>query len=86
MLKAYQRVMLGVAACVVLTGTSLAALAQTPRPMTCADFTHNANGTWTPNVRVTLGGVSMGPGVTFSRGIQFGGVDLAAELDQQCSH
>ncbi len=44
-------------------------------------FRHNGNGTWSPLKTVAVGGVSMEPGVIFSRGVPFGGIDVAAYLD-----
>ena len=44
-------------------------------------FRRNADGTWTAVRGFTVGGVSMGPGVSFSRGVSFSGVDMASELD-----
>ena len=55
-----------------------------PPPLTCADFQHNADGSWTPLHAVTIGGVTMGPGVAFREGVSFGGLDLAAALNKQC--
>ena len=45
-------------------------------------FRRNADGTWTATKPFSIGGVSMGPGVSFSRGVAFSGVDLASMLDQ----
>lgn len=44
-------------------------------------FRHNGNGTWTPLKTITVGGVTMEPGVVFSLGVPFGGIDVAAYLD-----
>ncbi len=41
-------------------------------------FTINSDGSITPKVSVSLGGITMGPGVAFTRGVQFSGVDLAS--------
>ena len=41
-------------------------------------FQVNPDGTVTPRAPVQIGGIQMGPGVTFGRGVQFAGVDLAA--------
>jgi hypothetical protein len=45
-------------------------------------FRRNPNGSWTPTTTVTIGSVTMGPGVAFSVGVAFGGVDVAAELNR----
>ena len=52
--------------------------------LTCADFVRNPNGTWSPVHPVQIGPVTMGPGVSFSPGVQFGGIDLASILNKQC--
>ena len=44
-------------------------------------FRHNSNGTWTPLKEVAVAGVRMEPGIVFSRGVPFGGIDVAAYLD-----
>lgn len=41
-------------------------------------FEINPNGTMTPKTQVHLRGVTMHPGVAFSTGVSFGGVDLGA--------
>jgi hypothetical protein len=50
----------------------------------CDCFRRNPNGTWTCIRAVTIQGVGIGPGVTVSRGVSFGGVDIAAWLDANC--
>lgn len=39
-------------------------------------FKENPDGSLTPIRRIRIGGVELGPGVTFSRGAYFGGVDF----------
>src|SRR5665213_3099985 len=56
----------------------------TPQPLTCADFRHNPDGSWSPLHPVTIGGVTMGTGTSFNPGVQMGGVDLAASLNAHC--
>jgi hypothetical protein len=51
----------------------------------CSDFQHNADGSWSPRHAVRVNGVTMGPGVAFRAGVGFGGVDLAATLNQRCA-
>jgi hypothetical protein len=41
-------------------------------------FSQNPDGTVTPRSQVTIGGVTMGPGVTFTRGVAFSGIDIAS--------
>jgi len=52
--------------------------------LTCADFKRNPDGSWSPVRPVTLNGVTMGPGVAFTPGVSFGGVDLGSLLNQKC--
>jgi hypothetical protein len=80
-----------VAASVILLASALpvSAFAETitqtaSRPLTCADFRRNADGSWSPTHPIGLNGVSFGPGVSFNPGVSFGGIDLASALNQQC--
>jgi len=41
-------------------------------------FAQNPDGTVTPRTQVSVGGVTMGPGVTFTRGVVFSGIDIAS--------
>ena len=41
-------------------------------------FQTNLNGSVTPITTVNIGGVTMGPGVVFTRGVSFSGVDIAS--------
>lgn len=56
--------------------------------LTCSDFVHNPNGSWSPKHPVVIqgggGSISMSPGVSFNPGTQFMGLDLAAALNAQC--
>jgi hypothetical protein len=58
-----------------------ASFAQT---LNCSDFKLNDNGSWSPVRAIQIGSVTMGPGVSFTPGVQFGGVDLATILNQKC--
>lgn len=40
-------------------------------------FRKNSDGSLEPTQPVRIGGVTMGPGVRFTRGVAFGGIDLA---------
>jgi len=40
-------------------------------------FQSNPNGTHTPKVPIQIGGVRMGPGVSFTPGVSFSGIDIA---------
>lgn len=44
-------------------------------------FERQGPGQWTTIKPFQVGGVSMGPGVSFTRGVSMSGVDMAAELD-----
>jgi len=52
-------------------------------------FQANPDGSCSPKCRVRIGGVSMGPGIAFGRGVSFAGVDIAncvgrdLEIDQE---
>lgn len=39
-------------------------------------FRETINGSLTPERLIRIGGATFGPGVTFSRGVSFGGVDI----------
>jgi len=40
-------------------------------------FHANPDGSFTPKVAIKIGGVMMGPGVSFTPGVSFSGVDIA---------
>lgn len=50
----------------------------------CSAFVHNSDGSWSPTRTVSFRGVTMGAGVRFNPGVQMGGIDPAAELNQHC--
>jgi hypothetical protein len=56
--------------------------------LTCADFQHNADGSWTPLTSMTIsapnGQIQAGPGVSFTAGLPIMGIDVAAKLDENC--
>ncbi len=74
--------------CCTLLGLSIAAHAAMADGATCADFKHNADGSWSPlkpiEIKNGQGSVTVGPGTSFHEGVQFAGVDLAMMLDQRC--
>ena len=39
-------------------------------------FERRADGTLTPRQRIRVGGIELGPGVVFGRGVAFGGIDF----------
>jgi hypothetical protein len=41
-------------------------------------FQTNPNGSVSPRTTVQIGGVTMGPGVAFTPGVSFSGVDIAS--------
>lgn len=56
----------------------------------CSAFRNNGDGSWTSIAIVTIsspggGHIQIGPGMTFSRGVRFMGIDLAALLDANCA-
>ena len=70
----------------LLAGFTSSVVFAQARPLTCADFQRNPNGSWSALTPITLNGVSFGPGVSFTAGVSFGGIDLGAILNRQCSH
>jgi hypothetical protein len=52
--------------------------------LSCRNFHHNADGSWSTKRAVKLGSVTMGAGVSFGERVVVGDVDLAATLDRQC--
>lgn len=60
------------------------ASAQTQVTISCADFARNPDGSWSPVKPFTLGGITMGPGVKFTPGVLFNGLDFASALNQHC--
>lgn len=44
------------------------------------DVFHVENGRISPRIPVQIGGVTMGPGVSFGRGVSFSGVDLSQHV------
>ena len=82
----------------LLVGASGAFAQPTPPPqptslpagLSCADFTHNADGSWTPNHVVSVtsnsgGGIRIAPPARLRPGSYEAGVDLAALLTRLCS-
>lgn len=79
-----------------LAGSALPAFADTSGPvpagptqppqqrLTCQDFLDHSNGMWSPTHPITLGGASIGPGVSFGSGASFSGVPLGRLLNEQC--
>ncbi len=45
-------------------------------------FIQHRNGTLEPRQRIRVGGVEFGPGVRFSKGVAFGGVDFTQFVGQ----
>jgi hypothetical protein len=67
----------------LLAGAVDAAERSSP-PISCRDFRHNADGSWSPKRPVTIGSVTMGQGVSFRGRVVVEDVDLTAALDHQC--
>ena len=56
----------------------------------CNAFQRNDYGIWTATSAVTIpgpggGSIQINPGMTFRRGVQFMGIDVAAWLEANCS-
>jgi hypothetical protein len=45
-------------------------------------FRRDGDGSWSAIKPINIGGVGMGPGVSFTRGVSMGGIEVAAALDQ----
>lgn len=56
------------------------------QPLNCADFTRNADGSWSPRRMVSMKGFTISPGVSFTEGVTINGIDLAKQLNSQCAH
>jgi hypothetical protein len=62
------------------------ALAPAPHPAGCNDFMPAGNGAWSPKVPISVRSMlTMSPGVSFTEGTAFGGIDIAQWLNQHCS-
>ena len=84
------------AMCAMVLGfTSLNAFAQAaateaPAPklkdlhLSCSDFKHNPDGSWSPLHPVQVGEDKMVPGASFREGVAMSGVDVGALLNQEC--
>ena len=52
-------------------------------------FVRNANGSWSPRQQVTIqgpnGAVTLSPGVSFTRGVSFNGLDIAKLCDEDAT-
>jgi hypothetical protein len=59
-----------------------------PDDLTCEDFQHNPDDSWTPRKTMTItapnGEIQAGPGVSFTAGLPIMGIDVAATLDENC--
>jgi hypothetical protein len=78
--------MLAVTAGVSLPASAQPAPGQQASPLTCDDFIYRGQGAWSPAHPITLNGVTMGGGMTFTEGVSFGGANLAHALNTQCPH
>jgi hypothetical protein len=54
----------------------------------CSVFQKNPDGSWSAKQQITITGpngqVTISPGVSYRPGVAFMGIDLAAQLEQQC--
>ena len=55
-----------------------------PVALGCRDFHRNADGTWSPNRPIDIGGVPLSPSVGYKKGQIFGGIPLADALEESC--
>ncbi|HXY57109.1 MAG TPA: hypothetical protein VEH76_00860 [Methylocystis sp.] len=66
----------------------LSSAAPAQQPISCSDFRHNEDGSWTPLKSVTIGGpqrtAQFGPDMTLRAGVVVNGVDLGGLLDVMC--
>ncbi len=59
--------------------------AMTPADVSCADFTHNPDGSWTPGKTVRMGSIRLKAGKALVPGTMIGGMDIAAHLTKACA-
>ena len=92
------RIILATVCAAIVAAAALPALAQavqTPQggpnspPLTCSDYKHNSDGSWSPLREVGLvfpdgTTLSVSPSVTFPAGGSYMGLPLAQLLDRQC--
>ena len=52
--------------------------------LTCSDFTHNDDGSWSPVRAISFNGVIMSPDVSYRRGEIINGVKIVALLENEC--
>ncbi len=78
------------AAAMALVMASPSSFAQSAQPPTlkslnlsCGDFRHNQDSSWTPLHAITIGGVRLAGGA-FKPGVAVADVDLAALLNKEC--
>jgi hypothetical protein len=80
------RLSAAVSAALLIASCTTTAWAQ--RDPVCQQFRRNQDGSWTSTGSVTIenpsGKVGIGPGMTFTRGVGFMGIELAALLDAKC--
>jgi hypothetical protein len=62
--------------------------AQAQQPISCSNFRHNEDGSWTPVKEMTIGSpgheARFGPEMSLRAGVVVNGVDLAGLLDVMC--
>jgi hypothetical protein len=70
--------------------TSHVIAADAPEPtldslhLTCSDFTHNDDGSWSPVRAISFNGVIMSPDVSYRRGERINGVRIVELLENEC--
>ena len=67
------------------TTSSKADAVMTPADVSCADFTHEADGSWIPSKTVKMGNIRLKAGKALKPGTMVGGMDIAAHLTEACA-
>lgn len=85
-------VLAGVALAASASGFAQASRQQAPQEptlkslkLTCGDFKHNQDGSWSTVHAVEWGTVGVPANVSFKPGITLNGVDIAAVLNKECT-
>ena len=67
----------------------LSSAAPAQQAISCPDFRHNEDGSWTPLKNITISGpnrsAEFGPGMSLRAGVVVNGVDLGELLDVMCA-
>jgi len=69
---------------VIFASMAASCLPGAAQSLTCRNFVRNPNGSWSPVRKISIRKITIGPGVQFTPGVYFGGIDLAALLNRRC--